>query len=186
MKTMIRAILFILVLSAHGLYAQVAEDQGDGPPSPSGPSAPGPTNPTGISSTGSGTVNTAWGYYIWQVDQSITTTTLTSETGFNTPPGLVQIPVTLPSSTTIHEVHGNISFGVFQGGTCGVGSIIAQVRDQNQNVIAAVDLIQFGQSSANVSIKGTFGTSLAVTSLQLQFDVDQCGAQVASWSLTMS
>jgi hypothetical protein len=31
MKTRMRAILFILVLSEHGLYAQIARDQGDGP-----------------------------------------------------------------------------------------------------------------------------------------------------------
>jgi hypothetical protein len=115
-----------------------------------------------------------------------TTTILTSETGFSTPPGLVTIPVTLACATTVHEVHGNFSFGVFQGGTCGTGSVIAQVWDQNGNAIASLDVLLFGQSSTNISVKGTFPTALSVTSLTIRFYVPNCGSQVASWSLTMS
>jgi hypothetical protein len=116
-----------------------------------------------------------------------TTTTLTSETGFSTPPGtLVQIPVMLACGITVHEVHGNFSYGVFQGGSCGTGAIIAQVVDQNGNAISSLDMIQFGQSSVNFPVKGTFTTPLSVTGLTIQFFVPNCGGQVASWSLTMS
>jgi hypothetical protein len=178
------AVLLALIFASPGFGLQVPIGCGGGgggggfdPPPP--PSCPGST-------TTNGAINTSYGYYQWQVDQLAGTTTLTSETGFTTPPGLVQIPVTLACSATVHEVHGNLSFGVFQSGTCGTGTIIAQVLDQRGNAIASMNLIQFGQSSANLSVKGTFPTALSVTALTLQFYVSQCGPQVASWSLTMS
>lgn len=179
------ALLLALILSAPGLYAQrIIGGCGGDPPPPPPPPPPASTCP-GSTTTG-GAINTSWGYYQWQVDQLASTTTLTSETGFNTPPGLVQIPVTLACAATVHEVHGNVTFAVFQSGTCGAGSIIAQVWDQSGNAIASVDMIQFGQSSANISVKGTFPTALSVTGLTIRFYVPNCGSQVASWSLTMS
>ena len=180
------AVLLALVLSSPGFGFQAPLGCGGGGGGGGGidPPPPAPTCPG--STTTNGAISTSYGYYQWQVDQLAGTTTLTSETGFNTPPGLVQIPVTLACAATVHEVHGNLSFGVFQSGTCGTGAIIAQVLDQNGNAIASMNLIQFGQSSANLSVKGTFPTALSVTALTLQFYVNQCGSQVASWSLTMS
>jgi hypothetical protein len=130
--------------------------------------------------------NTTWGYYQWQVDHLGGTTLLTSETGINTPPGLIQIPVNLPCSATIHEIHGNFSYAVWQSGTCGEGSIIAEVLDQNGNAIASANIVQFGKSSIDIPIKGTFGTPLSVTSMTIQFYAPSCGSQTASWSLVMS
>lgn len=136
------------------------------------------------STTGSAT--TSWGGWNWQVDRAAITTTITGTASFNTPPGLVQIPVNIASSATVHEVHGNMSLATWQSGTCGNGSIIAQIRDQNGNAIAAVKLQQFGQGSTNVPINGTFTTPLSVTSLQIQYFVDLCGPQTVSFSLVMS
>lgn len=133
-----------------------------------------------------GTTTTSWGYYQWQVDQLAGTTTLTTETGFSTPPGLVQIPVSMACPATIHEMHGNFAYAVWQSGTCGEGSIIAQVLDQNGNAIASVDLAQFGKSSLNIPLKGTFATPLSVTSMLIQFYAPSCGSQTASWSIVMS
>lgn len=138
------------------------------------------------STSSGGEINTSWGFYNWQVDRAGTTMTLDSEMDFNSGPGLVQIPVTIPSAITVHEVHGNFSLGVFQGGTCGTSAPIIEVRDQNGNNIAAVSPFVFGIASLNLPVKATFGTALPVTSLLLQFYVPQCGAQVVSWSLAMS
>ena len=134
----------------------------------------------------SGSATTSWGNYGWQVDQAPVTTTFTSIAGFNTPPGLVQIPVSLSHATTVHEVHGNFSLATWAGGTCGNGSIIAQVLDQNLNAIAAMKLQVFGPGTTNVPITGTFTTPLPVTSLLLQYFVDLCGAQTVSVSLVMN
>jgi len=121
------------------------------------------------------------------VDQATVTTTINAEAGFNTPPGIpVQVAVNLPAGTTIHEIHGNFSLAVWQGGSCGNGSIIAQLRDQNGNALAAVKLQQFGPSTVNVPISGTFSTGVAITSLQIQYFVDLCGAQTVDLSLVMN
>jgi hypothetical protein len=120
------------------------------------------------------------------VDQAPVTTTIVANLGFSTPPGLVQIPVNIPGPTTVHEVHGNITLVVWQGGSCNNGSIIAQLRDQHGNVVAGVKLQQFGPATTNVPIVGTFSSPLSVTSLQLQLFVDLCGAQNVAMSLVMS
>lgn len=138
-----------------------------------------------VSST-TGNAATSWGGWNWQADRAPVTTTLTGTGSFSTPPGLVQIPVTLASSTTVHEVHGNFTLATWQSGTCGNGSIIAQVLDQSGNAIAAVKLQQFGVGSTNVPINGTFTTPLSVTSLQIQYFVDLCGPQTVVFSLVMS
>jgi hypothetical protein len=143
-----------------------------------------------VSST-TGSATTAWGNYSWQLDQAPVTTTITAIAGFNTPPGLVQIPVSLPAGTTIHEVHGNFSLATWSAwdgssGSCGNGSIIAQLRDQNGNAIAAVKLNVLGTGTTNIPITGTFTTPLSVTSLQIQYFVDLCGAQTVSFTLVMS
>lgn len=115
------------------------------------------------------------------------TTTLNSTFSFNTLPGLVQVPVSLHNATTVHEVHGNITLAVWQAaGSCGNGSIIAELRDQNVNVIAAVKLQQWGQAAINVPISGTFSVPLSVTSLQLQLYVDLCGPQTVTLGLVMN
>jgi hypothetical protein len=132
------------------------------------------------------TTNTSWGYYQWQVDQLGVTTVFTSETGITTAPGLVQVSVNIPCPTTIHEIHGNFAYAVWQSGTCGEGSIIAQVLDQNGNAIAVANIVQFGKSSIDIPIKGTFATPLSVTSLEMQFYIPSCGSQTASWSIAMS
>lgn len=137
-------------------------------------------------STSLPTTNTSWGYYQWQVDQLAGTTTLTTETGSNTPPGLLQIPVSMACPATIHEIHGNFAYSVWQSGTCGEGSILAEVLDQNGNVIAVADIVQFGKSSIDIPIKGVFTTPLSVTAMTIQFYIPSCGVQTASWSLVMS
>jgi hypothetical protein len=134
----------------------------------------------------SGSASTSWGGYNWQVDRAPITATIGATATFNTPPGLVQIPVTIASPVTVHEVHGNMTLATNQSGTCGTGSIIAQVLDQHANVIAAVKLQQFGIGSTNVPIEGTFTTPLSVTSLTVQYYVDLCGSQVVTFELTVS
>ena len=125
-----------------------------------------------------------YGYYDWQVDQASATTTFTSETGFSSAPGLISIPVQLSSTTTIHEVHGHFAYAVWN--TSCIGSIIAEVKDQNGNIIAAANPLQFGSSTVDVPIKGTFPNGLSISSLQMVFYQGQCGTFTFSWSLTMS
>ncbi len=180
-------LVLVLVILISGLNAQrIIGCGGGGDPTPTPMATPTPTPTPCPGSTTAGPINTSYGYYQWQVDQLGATTTFDSETGFSTPPGLVQIPINLACPLTVHEVHGNVSFGVFQSGTCGTGSMIAQILDQSGNAIAVANIIQFGISSANVSIKGTFATPLSVTSMTMQFYDGQCGSQVASWSLSLS
>jgi hypothetical protein len=139
------------------------------------------------SSGGCGNIFPAWGYYSWQVSPGGVTNTLLSEMGINGPtsPGVISIPVTIPtrtSGTTVHEVHGNISLAVWSA-SCGDGSVIAQVRDQSGNTIAAAHLI--GHSlSHNIPIKAALKTPLPITSLLLG-QTTQCGALTISWSLVM-
>src|SRR6516162_7768939 len=101
MKLMVRSVLWVLVLSAQCLFAQagiILDGGGDGGPPPPPPPPPPASCPASTSQT---PIHTSWGYYQWQVDMFATTTTLTSETGFSTPPGtLVQIPVTLACGIT--------------------------------------------------------------------------------------
>jgi len=132
------------------------------------------------------------GPYNWQLDQAPLTTTFSSETGFCTGLGFFQIPeaghptITLPAARTIHEVHGNYAFAVWNGGTCNNGSIIAKILDQNNNQIASVKLEQFGVATVDVPFNATFPSGLTVTSLTEQFYADQCPALTFSWSLVMN
>jgi hypothetical protein len=141
---------------------------------------------SGLTCPSSGT-----GPYNWQLDQAPLTTTFASETGFCTGIGFFQIPesgkqtITFPAARTIHEVHGNYAFAVWNGGTCNNGSIIAKILDQNGNQIASVKLQQFGVATVNLPINATFPTGLTVTSLTEQFYVDQCPTLTFSWSLVM-
>jgi hypothetical protein len=132
----------------------------------------------------SGAANTSWGSYSWQVDQATTTTTLIAVATFMSPPGLVQIPVAIHAPTTVHEVHGTVTLAVPQSGVN--GSIIAQVRDQAGNAIAAVKMEKFGTGAATVPITGTFRVGLSITSLELQFFVDLPGIQIVRMSFVMS
>ncbi|HEY2114527.1 MAG TPA: hypothetical protein VGJ51_05535 [Candidatus Angelobacter sp.] len=139
-------------------------------------------------SSGTTQVNTSWN---WQVDQAGTTTTLMSQAGFNrpsttTPCELLQINIPVSGTKTVHEVHGQISFAVWTGGTCMNGSVIGQVRDQNLNVIATFKIQQFGPSTVTVPVVGTFPTPLSVNQLQIQYFADECGTLTWSWSLVMS
>lgn len=139
-------------------------------------------------SSGTTQVNTNWN---WQVDQAQTTTTLMSQAGFNrpsttTPCELLQINIPVSGTKTVHEVHGQISFGVWTGGSCMNGSLVGQVRDQNQNVIASFKVQQFGPSTVTVPVVGTFPTPLSVSQLQIQYFADECGTLTWSWSLVMS
>jgi hypothetical protein len=127
---------------------------------------------------------TSYGYFQWQVDQCATTLTFDSETGFSSPPGLVQIPISIPHATTIHEVHGHFAYAVWTS-SC-IGSIIAELKDQNGNVIAVTDPLQFGVSTIDIPIKGTFPNGLPVTSLQMQFYQGSCGTFTFSWFLVVS
>jgi len=131
------------------------------------------------------------GPYNWQLDQAPLTTTFASETGFCTGIGFFQIPeaghqtITFPAARTIHEVHGNYAFAVWNGGTCNNGSIIAKIMDQNGNQLASVKLQQFGVATVNVPFNATFPSGLTVTSLTQQFYADQCPMLTFSWSLVM-
>ena len=132
------------------------------------------------------------GPYNWQLDQAPLTTTFSSETGFCTGIGFFQIPqashptITFPAARTIHEVHGNYAFAVWNGGTCNNGSIVAKMLDQNGNQIASVKLEQFGVATINLPFNATFPSGLTVTSLTQQFYVDQCPQLTFSWSLVMN
>jgi hypothetical protein len=143
-----------------------------------------------ISKSGAcGNIFPSWGYYSWQVSPGGVTNTLLSEMGITGPtsPGVISIPVTIPtrtSGTTVHEVHGNISLAVWSA-SCGHGSVTAQVRDQSGNTIAGVDLIGLSLSSHNVPITATLKTPLPITSLLLETNTTQCGALTISWSLVM-
>lgn len=138
-------------------------------------------------------------YAGYQVDQgtqtsgSPGTTSLLTETGLDVAPpgGLLQVPI--PSTSllvgpkTIHEVHGNVAFVVWSPSSCAVGSIIAQVLNQDGDSIASVFLEGLTtNSSDNVPIKGTFPSGLAVSALTLQTFSSQCGPVTLSWSLVMS
>lgn len=139
------------------------------------------------STTGSGSIT--YGSYGWQVDQATATTTLTSQFNIGTIPNpnpAQQVAVNIHNSTVVHEVHGNISLAVWQSGTCGNGSVIVELRDQNLNVIAGAKLQVFGVGSSNLPISGTFPTPLTVTSLQLQVFADECGNQTLSVGLVMN
>ncbi len=139
-----------------------------------------------VCSTSSGTVHTSWGYYMWQADFGGATTDFMSETGFSKSPGMVQIPVSVPAAVTIQEIHGDVSFTIWHAGGCSSGSVIAQIRDQEGNVLATVNLVGGSSSNINVPISARFGTPIHITSLQMQTFTSQCGALTVSWSLVMS
>lgn len=136
------------------------------------------------------TVTEPWGYYQWQVDFGTTTTTLKTETGFSTAPtggGFSTGVFTLTNARTIHEVHGAVAFTVWPGGSCGVGSVIAEVHDQLGNSIATVWLENLTNNSViNIPIKATFPNGLAVSGLNLTSYSSQCSATTLSWSLVMN
>jgi len=141
------------------------------------------------STTGSGT--TSWGNFQWQVDRAPVTTTIIAVAGFFTPSNFFSTTANVASPFTVHEVHGNfalVTWPIWTGdpSSCGNGSIIAQLRDQNNNTIAAVKLQVLGTGTTNVPITGTFSTPLSVTELHLNYFVDLCGAQTVSFSLVMS
>jgi hypothetical protein len=142
-------------------------------------------------------VHETWGYYQWQVDQGSpaktgdgATTTLKSETGFTTAPpggGFSTGMFNLLATRTIHEIHGMVAFTVWLGGSCGVGSIIAEVHDQAGNTIASAYLQNLTTNSViNLPIKGTFPAGLSVSGLQLASYSSQCAATTLSWALVMN
>lgn len=125
-----------------------------------------------------------WGSESWQVAQADSAVTFTAQATFNSPPGLVQIPVPIDNAISVRHVHGSVSLSVPQAGVN--GSIIAMLRDQNGNAIAAVKMQQFGKAMATVPIDATLACDLPVTSLQLQYYVDMPGTQVVSMSIVMN
>lgn len=131
-----------------------------------------------------GADNRPWGNYSWQLDQATSSVTFTAEATFNSPPGLVRIPVPIIHATTIRHVHGSVSLTVPATGVN--GSIIAMLRDQSGNAIAAVKMQQFGNATATVPIDATLSSDLSVTSLQLMYYVDMPGTQVVYMSFTMN
>lgn len=139
-----------------------------------------------VPSTSSGTVNTSWGYYIWQADYGGVTTSFMSETGFSKSAGTVQIPVTLPAAVTIGELHGDVSFTVWRASSCPNGSAVAQVRDQYGNILSTVNLTGRVPSTISLPISAKFGTPIHITALQLQTSTAQCGHLTVSWALVMS
>lgn len=139
-----------------------------------------------VLSTSSDTVRTSWGYYIWQADYGGETTALVSETGISTSAGTVQTPVTIPAAVTIDELHGDVSFTIWKAAGCSNGSAVAQVRDQDGNVLATVNLSGRSPSSTTVPISTKFGSPRHITALQLQTSTAQCSAVTLSWSLVMS
>lgn len=139
-----------------------------------------------VLSTGSGTVNTPWGYYIWQADYGGETTALLSETGISKPAGIVRTPVTIPAAVTIDEVHGDVSFTIWKAAGCSNGSAVAQVQDQDGDVLATVSLTGRSPSSTTLPISTKFGSPRHITALQLQTSTAQCSAVTVSWSLVMS
>jgi hypothetical protein len=188
-RTRMLSVILALTISGLPLSAQriIIDGCGGDPPPPPPPPV---TCPTSINS-GSTAVNTTWGFYNWQVDMMPVTATLGVEFDFNsTPTGLVSIPVpasgNLPCAITVHEIHGTVVLEAQQGGSCRVNSMVAQVQDQNGNVLAAASLIQFGPSSANVPLKGTFSTPLSVSSFVLTVSVSPGCQSGLSWDLVMS
>lgn len=131
-----------------------------------------------------GADNRSWGNDAWQVDQSGSGVTFTAQATFTTPPGLVQIPVSLGQAMRIQHVRGTVSLSVPKAGVN--GSIIAILRDQEGNAIAAVKMQEFGDATATVPVDATLACDLPVTSLQLQYYVDMPGTQVVSMSLVLN
>lgn len=128
--------------------------------------------------------NKSWGNYSWQLDEAAAGLTLTAQATFDKPPGLVQIPVSISHATTVQHVRGTFSLYVPTPGVN--GSIIAMLRDQSGNAIAAVKIQQFGNAMATVPINATLSSDLSITSLRLQYYVDEPGAQVVYMSLVMN
>lgn len=131
-----------------------------------------------------GTDNQAWGNDSWQVDEAGSSVKITAEATFKTPPGLVQIPVSLGHAMTIQHVRGTVSLSVPGAGVN--GSIIAVVSDQDGNPLAAVKMQQFGDAVATVPIDATLSCAVPVTSLQVQYYVDMPGEQVVDLSIAMN
>lgn len=130
-----------------------------------------------------GAENRSWGSHSWQLDQANSSATFTAEATFNTPPGLVRIPVPIGRAMKIRHVHGSVSLTVPVAGVN--GSIIAMLRDQSGNAIAAVKMQQFGNATATIPIDAMLSNDLSVTSLQLLYYVDMPGTQIVYMSLVM-
>lgn len=85
---------------------------------------------------------------------------------------------------TIRHVHGSVSLTVPVDGVN--GSIIAMLRDQSGNAVAAVKMQQFGNATATVPIDATLSSDLSVTSLQLLYYVDMPGTQIVYVSFVIN
>jgi hypothetical protein len=127
------------------------------------------------------TVTTAWGYYIWQVDQGPAITRISTEEGFNYAPGTVDIPISLPGPMTIHEIHGSVNVDLWGVSSCPNESFIVEIKDQNGNAIFSVNAASVLTTtnstlatSVDIPIKGKFHSGLALSSLTLQTFTTQC------------
>jgi hypothetical protein len=132
----------------------------------------------------------SFGNFSWQIDRAPITTTLNAVAGFNTQPpnNFFQVQTNQASAFTVHEVHGTLSITEFTSytGTCGQGSDIVQVLDQNSNAIISIKLQVLGPGTANIPIEGTFSTPLSVSQMFIQYNNDQCGNVSLALSLVMS
>jgi hypothetical protein len=137
------------------------------------------------STSGSGSVTGA--AYSWQVDQGTTTTTFKGGASFNVTqgnPSNQPIAINIHNSTTIHEVHGNITLTVPGTGTN--GSIIFELLAANGNSVASVKMDLIGPGSVTVPISGTFPTPLSASSFSWRWFVDLPGQQVVNMALVMN
>lgn len=125
--------------------------------------------------------------YSWQVDQGATTTTFKGGATFTLTSGQTsgeQIPINIHNSTTIHEVHGNVTLTVPGSGTN--GSIIFELIADNGNSVASVKMDLIGPGSVTVPISGTFTTPLSATQFSWRWYVDNPGNQAVNMDLVMN
>jgi hypothetical protein len=137
------------------------------------------------STAGSGSL--PGGGYSWQVDQGTTTTTFTGSAQFNVTqghPSGPQIAVNIHNSTSIHEVHGNITLVVPNAGVN--GSIVMSLLGDGGNVIASAKMQKFGTGAVTLPVSGTFPTALSAGSFSWRFYVDIPGVQIINVSLVMN
>ena len=178
----LRVLLLIFVLSvcASGAKAQTVSYCSNNVNACNNPAGPTVSEP----SWGTG------GYYLWQVDQGPSTTTVKTESGYpNAPPGngFSTGLFDIPAARNIHEIHGTVNFTVHSSGSCQTGAIIAEVRDQAGNTLASVWLqTEASNTVTSIPIRGTFPSAPLVSQLSLNTYNNQCSAVTLSWDLVMN
>jgi len=199
LKALFLALALIMALQPIAAQHRIPQcGGGDPPPTPTPTPTPSPTpTPTPPSCTGlssNGPIFTSWGKYFWQVDLSgHQTATFSTEVDFDTNPGglvSLRIPTTgsLPCTITVHRLHGSFVIEAQQlgGGSCTANSYLAQVLDQNGNVLASGTLAQFAPSHSDLPIKASFSTPLTVSNFIVQVSVSPGCDSGISWQLVMN